>query len=91
MTFHCLIVGSRDYTDYASFKAKCDALLADKTDIEIVSGGASGTDALAERYAHEHGYSLQVSQPIGPDMGNGRDTSGIARCTPTFPPLPTEA
>lgn len=60
MTFHCLIVGSRGYTDYAAFKAKCDALLAGKTDIEIVSGGASGTDALAERYAHEHGYSLQI-------------------------------
>lgn len=39
MTFHCLIVGSRGYTDYASFKAKCDALLAGRTDIEIVSGG----------------------------------------------------
>lgn len=60
MTFHCLIVGSRGYTDYTSFKAKCDALLADKADIEIVSGGCSGADALAERYAHEHGYSLQV-------------------------------
>lgn len=60
MTFHCLIVGSRGYTDYASFKAKCDALLADKTDIEIVSGGASGTDTMAERYARELGYSLQI-------------------------------
>lgn len=60
MTFHCLIVGSRSYTDYASFKAKCDALLAEKTDIEIVSGGASGTDAMAERYAHELGCSLQI-------------------------------
>lgn len=60
MTFHCLIVGSRSYTDYASFKAKCDALLADKADIEIVSGGASGTDAMAERYARELGYSLQI-------------------------------
>ena len=60
MTFHCLIVGSRGYTDYASFKAKCDALLADKIDIEIVSGGASGTDAMAERYARERGYSLQI-------------------------------
>ena len=39
MTFHCLIVGSRGYTDYASFKAKCDALLAGRIDIEIVSGG----------------------------------------------------
>ena len=60
MTFHCLIVGSRGYTDYAPFKAKCDALLADKIDIEIVSGGASGTDAMAERYARERGYSLQI-------------------------------
>lgn len=60
MTFHCLIVGSRGYTDYASFKAKCDALLAGRTDIEIVTGGASGTDAMAGRYARELGYSLQV-------------------------------
>ena len=35
-------------------------MLAEKTDIEIVSDGASGTDAMEERYAHEHGYSLQV-------------------------------
>lgn len=60
MTFHCLIVGSRGYTDYASFKTKCDALLAGKTDIEIVSGGCSGTDVLAERYAHSNGYPLQI-------------------------------
>ena len=60
MTFHCLIVGSRSYTDYGAFKAKCDALLADKTDIEIVSGGCSGADAIAERYAHSHGYPLQI-------------------------------
>lgn len=60
MTFHCLIVWSRGYTDYSAFKAKCDALLAGKTDIEIVSGGASGTDAMAERYARELGYSLQI-------------------------------
>ena len=55
-----MIIGSRGYTDYAAFKAKCDALLADKADIEIVSGGASGTDAMAERYARELGYSLQI-------------------------------
>lgn len=60
MTFHCMIIGSRGDTDYDAFKAKCDALLADKTDIEIVSGGCSGTDALAERYAHSHGYPLQI-------------------------------
>lgn len=47
MTFHCMIVGSRSYTDYAAFKAKCDDLLANKDDIEIVSGGCSGADSLA--------------------------------------------
>ena len=55
-----MIIGSRGYTDYAAFEAKCDALLADKTDIEIVSGGCSGTDAMAERYAHSRGYPLQI-------------------------------
>lgn len=60
MTFHCLIVGSRGYTDYDAFKAKCDALLASKDNIEIVSGGCSGTDALAERYVHERACSLQI-------------------------------
>lgn len=60
MTFHCLIVGSRGYTDYNAFKAKCDTLLANKDNIEIVSGGCSGTDALAERYAHERACSLQI-------------------------------
>lgn len=60
MTFHCMIVGSRGYNDYAAFKVKCDALLAGRADIEIVTGGASGTDAMAGRYARELGYSLQV-------------------------------
>ena len=72
MTFHCLIVGSRSYTDYGAFKAKCDALLADKTDIEIVSGGCSGADAIAERYAHSHGYPLQIFPADWSDMGTSR-------------------
>lgn len=69
MTFHCMIVGSRGYTDYTGFKAKCDALLANKTDIEIVSGGCSGTDALAERYAHERACSLQIFPADWPRYG----------------------
>ena len=71
-----MIVGSRGYTDYASFKAKCDALLADKTDIEIVSGGASGTDAMAERYARELGYSLQI---FPADWSRYRKRAGYVR------------
>ncbi len=52
----------RGYTDYAPHSRRnAMPCSPDKTDIaEIVSGGASGTDAMAERYAHEHGYSLQI-------------------------------
>lgn len=42
------------------FQGEVRCLFADKTDIEIVSGGCSGTDALAERYAHSHDYPLQI-------------------------------
>lgn len=60
MTFHCLIVGSRGYTDYASFKAKCDALLAGRIDIEIVSGGASRGTAQSFALAREFDNPLRV-------------------------------
>lgn len=91
MTFHCLIVGSRGYTDYGAFKAKCDALLADKTDIEIVSGGCSGADALAERYAHSHGYPLQIFPAEWSRYGKRAGYVRNRRCMPTSRPLPSAA
>lgn len=58
--FHCLIVGSRSFTDYAFLKKTMDHLLKNHVDIEIVSGGANGTDQLAERYAKEKGYDFKL-------------------------------
>lgn len=50
-----LICGSREFSDYDYFSSRLDEYLssADLSKIEIVSGGARGTDTLAEMYA-EH-------------------------------------
>jgi len=60
--FFCLVVGSRTFNDYTLFSAKMDGILQTKKDkrIIIVSGGADGTDSMAERYAEEKGYKLYV-------------------------------
>lgn len=55
-TFYCLIVGSRSFSDYELFIAKCDLLLRNWGSVVIVSGGARGADALAKRYAVDRGY-----------------------------------
>lgn len=53
--FYVLISGKRDFTDYERFSRELDESLKDvEDDIEIVEGGAKGTDALARRYALEH-------------------------------------
>ncbi len=62
--FYCLVVGSRTFTDYSLMCEKLDKLLSRYTSMDvpicIVSGGARGADALAERYAIEHDYQLEV-------------------------------
>ena len=54
--FYCLIVGSRNFTNYELLKKKTDFLLQKYKEITIVSGGARGTDTLAKRYAKERQY-----------------------------------
>jgi len=51
-----LICGSRDFNDFDFMSRRLDEYLssADLSKIEIVSGGAMGTDTLAERYAREN-------------------------------------
>lgn len=58
--FRVIIAGTRNYDDYDSLKAYADYKLSRiEDDIEIVSGGARGADALGERYAKEKGYSIK--------------------------------
>lgn len=58
--FRVIIAGSRDFDDYALLQEHADYMLSRQEDIEIVSGGASGADALGERYAKDRGYKLKI-------------------------------
>jgi len=58
--FYILVSGKRDFTDYDKFYRFLDDSIRDiQDDIEIVEGGAKGTDALAKRYAAEHGLGCR--------------------------------
>ena len=55
------VVGSRDFYDYPLLKETLDTLLTRSA--TLISGGASGADALAEKYAREHGRTIEVIAP----------------------------
>ena len=57
-----IIAGSRNFEDYEKLVAVCDKVLYEVASrpVTIFSGGATGTDHLVERYAHERGYSLRT-------------------------------
>lgn len=60
--FRVIIAGTRDFNDYNLLKSSCDYMLSKKVEsgeeIVIISGGASGADALGEQYAKERGYKI---------------------------------
>ena len=55
--FALLIAGTRTYDNYDEFSSVTDMLLKNHQDknVIIVSGGATGADALARKYAQERG------------------------------------
>ena len=58
-----VIAGCRNYDNYDEAKAYIDLLLSNirkEYDIVIISGGASGADALGERYAKENRLRLEI-------------------------------
>lgn len=60
--YKVIVAGCRDFTDYELLKEKCDFFLQNQQpeDIIIISGHASGADALGERYAQERGLQLET-------------------------------
>ena len=57
-----VIAGCRDYNNYDEAKEYIDSCLKNirsKNNIVIISGCASGADALGERYALENGYEVE--------------------------------
>jgi len=57
-----VIAGCRDYNNYEEAKLYIDFCLSDirkENNIVIVSGCASGADAIGERYAEENGFKVE--------------------------------
>lgn len=55
---HLGIVGSRTFVDYGRLSTVIDHFLKNHEIDMIISGGACGADALAERYAYEHNIKI---------------------------------
>ena len=61
--YRVIIAGGREFQDYALLKEKCEYYLQNKLqsdNVIIVSGHASGADALGERFAEEHGLQCEI-------------------------------
>ena len=79
------IIGSREFTDYELLKRKCDGILKNIQCPTIISGGAKGTDQLAERYARENNFPIIIHKPNwytdGKRAGMKRNISILKECT----------
>jgi len=79
------IVGSRKFTDEAVFNAVVDEWIATNgTPTYIISGGCSGADALAVRYAKKHKILYIEHRPdwgLGKAAGPIRNTKIVADST----------
>lgn len=53
------IIGSRSFTDYAALEQAADKIHA----TEIISGGATGADTLAAKYAKNHNIKMSIFLP----------------------------
>ena len=61
-TKRVVVAGCRDYNNYDEAKIYIDYCLSNirnKNNIIIVSGCASGADAIGERYAKENGFKIE--------------------------------
>ena len=56
---HIIIAGSRNFNDYSVVEKEMMNYIG-KLEIEIISGGATGVDALGERFAREHNLPLRI-------------------------------
>ena len=83
------IIGSRSFDDYDGFcKFILSKLLPSDMIRCIISGAAKGADSLAERYAKEHGYPIQIYPAEwklhGPAAGYMRNVDIIKACDVCF-------
>lgn len=76
------IVGTRTADDYGALKSIMDNLIPKPT--EIISGGASGADDMAERYAKENNLLITIIKPDwkthGKSAGPIRNLEIVSTC-----------
>lgn len=67
------IVGSRNFKDYEFMKSVIETYIIENSleQTIIVSGGAKGADALAEKFASEKGYGTLIFLPEWEKYGRG--------------------
>jgi predicted Rossmann fold nucleotide-binding protein DprA/Smf involved in DNA uptake len=61
LTRRVAVVGSRGFKNWVQLKNTLDNTL--RKDDEIVSGGTTGVDSMAQRYAKEYGYDIKIYYP----------------------------
>lgn len=73
------IVGYRGFTDYEKFSKIIDEYIEEiGPPLFIISGGAKGTDTLAEKYAFDHKIPTKIFKPEWDKYGK---KAGIMRNT----------
>lgn len=71
-----IIAGSRTFNDFELLCNKCNEIIGDTKDVEIVSGAAYGADQLGEEYAAEMLFDLKQFHP---DWGKYKKSAGYIR------------
>lgn len=56
------VVGSREFKNYAQLERVLKGYIISDDDV-IVSGGAVGADSMAQRFAKENGYDMEIKYP----------------------------
>ncbi len=59
------VVGSRKYRNYRALEGVLKNYIKDNNinEVKIISGGALGADKMAERFASENNYPIQIFEP----------------------------
>lgn len=65
------IVGSRKFNIYKLLEDTIDKYQENNEVILIISGGATGADSLAEKYAYENKILMQIYKPDWKNKGKG--------------------
>lgn len=91
-----VVAGGREYENYPELSQKLDQVISQLNvppgmKVNIVSGGARGADALAEKYAQERGLGLQVfkadweGQGLSAGMNRNRQMAEVGDVLVAFP------